>query len=240
MASDISTRSTKFLREDHADFEIVGKPALVLLHMQRGLAGEGLFIPNWGPNVRGDIDDSLMIQKCDELAKAFRAKDLPVVFVNAIPNPTGRVPAYGDLFREIEAGGTDKRYFTDQRQRDGLEVMLDLEYDEEKDDVLYNWLIGAFTNSGLDVVLRNRGVETIVWGGFAQQSACFNSSIVAGDLWFNSIIPVDASVVVVPPTTPGYHPGLADVVAEAVVRVLIPAVNRATDTATVLEKIKEM
>jgi len=240
MASDIATRSTKFLRPDHADFDIVGKPALVLLHMQRGLAGEGLFIPNWGPKVRGDIDDSLMIRNCDALAKAFRAKGLPVVFVNAIPNPTGRVPAYGDLFREIEAGRTDRHWFTDERQRAGLEVQVDLEYDAEKDDVLFNWLIGAFTNSGLDVVLRDQGVETIVWGGFAQQSACFNSSIVAGDLWFNSIIPVDASVVVVPPTTPGYYPGLEDVVAEAVVRVLIPAISQATDTSTVLAKVSEL
>lgn len=237
MSSDIATRSTRYLLPTHTEFEIVGKPALVLLHMQRGLAGEGLFIPNWGPNVKQDIGDSLMVDHCRQLATAFRAKGLPVVYVNAIPNPIGKVPAYGGLFREIEAGKTDSTWFTDEYQRTGLEVQLDLEYIPGQDAVLYNWLIGAFTNSGLDVTLRTQGVETIVWGGFAQQSACFNSSIVAGDLWFNSILPVDASVVVVPPSTPGYRPGLEDVVAEAIVRVLAPTISHVTDTATVIDKL---
>lgn len=208
----------------------------MLLHLQRGLAGEGLFIPNWGPNVRKDIDDSLMVQRCRELADAFRASGLPVIFVNAIPNPIGVVPAYGDLFHEIEAGSTIEPFFTDERIRRGLEVMPELGYIEGRDELLYSWLIGPFTNSGLDAVLKKHRVDTIVWGGFAQRSVCYTSILAAGDLWYNSVLPVDASVVVTPPTNPGYHPGLEDIVAEAVVRVLAPSVSKVTDTAAVLDR----
>ena len=36
--------------------------------------------------------------------------------------------------------------------------------------LLFNWLIGGFTNSGLDQVLRLNHVRTIVLMGFAQQA----------------------------------------------------------------------
>lgn len=239
MSQSEKTRSTKYLRPDHMNFEIVGKPALVLNHLQVGLAGEGTFIPNWGPKAKQGIIDSGMIEQCRILADAFRARDLPVIFINAIPNPIGKVPAYGDLYREIEAGKVDRPFFTDEHIRRGLEVMPEMGYVEGKDYVLYNWLLHAFTNSGLDVVLKKHQCETIVWGGFAQQSVCYTSSLVAGDLWYNGIIPVDASWVCVPPSTPGYHEGLQEVVAEAVVRVLMPSINQVTDTAAVLEKLKK-
>lgn len=235
-----ATRSTRYLRQDHGDFEIAGKPALVLNHMQRGLAGEGMFIPNWGPNAKKGIEASGMVENCRKLADAFREKDLPVIFVNAIPNPLGKVPAYGDLFREIEAANISEPFMTNDYIRRGLEVMPEMGYDPEKDIVLYNWLIHSFTNSGLDVVLKMNNVETIVWGGFAQNSVNYTSSLVAGDLWYNCIQPVDASYICVPPSTPGFYEGLDDVVAEAVIRVLMPTVNHCTDTATFLEKLKSI
>lgn len=239
MSQSDKTRSTKFLRPNHMDFEIVGKPALVLNHMQVGLAGEGTFIPNWGPNAKKGITDSGMVEKCRILADAFRARDLPVIFVNAIPNPIGRVPAYGDLYREIEAANIARSFFTDEYIRRGLEVMPEMGYIEGKDEVLYNWLLHAFTNSGLDVVLKKHKCETIVWGGFAQNSVVYTSSLVAGDLWYNGIIPVDASYICVPPSTPGYYEGIDNVVAEAVVRVMAPTINQVTDTNSVLERLKK-
>lgn len=238
MSHSEQTRATKYLRPDHMDFEIAGKPALVLNHLQVGLAGEGTFIPNWSDSARKGIVASGMVEKCRILAAAFRARDLPVIFVNAIPNPIGKVPAYGDLYREIEAGNVADPFFTDPHIRKGLEVMPEMGYVEGKDYVLYNWLLHAFTNSGLEPVLKKHGCETIVWGGFALQSVVYTSSLVAGDLWYNGIIPVDASYVCVPPSTPGYYEGLEDVVAEAVVRVMAPGINRVTDTSAVLEALK--
>lgn len=240
MSNAARTRSTKHLRPDHANFEIVGKPALVLNHMQRGLAGEGMFIPNWGPNAKKGIEASGMVENCRKLADAFRQRDLPVIFVNAIPNPIGKIPAYGDLYREIEAAKIDRPFLTDDYIRRGLEVMPEMGYVEGKDEVLYNWLLHAFTNSGLDVVLKKHKVDTIVWGGFAQNSVNYTSSLVAGDLWYNSIQPVDASYICVPPQTPGFYEGIDEVVAEAVIKVMMPTVNHCTDTDTVLSKLNNV
>jgi len=237
MSEQDRIRSTKYLRKDHANFEIVGKPALCVNHMQRGLAGEGLFIPNWGPNAKKGIIDSGMTEKCRELADAFRAKGLPVIFVNAIPKPMPYSTAYGDLSREQDAAFPQyKPFYTDEFTRKGLEVMPEMGL-TDKDYVLYNWNIHPFTNSGLDELCRVLSVDTLVWVGFAQNSVVYTSCLVAADHWLNSIVPVDASYICVPPMTPDYYEGIDDVVAEAVVRVMMPTVARVTDTAAVLNKI---
>ena len=238
MSNADRTRSTKFLRPDHMNFEIVGKPALCVNHMQRGLAGEGMFIPNWGPNAKKGIEASGMVEKCRHLADAFRTKNLPVIFVNAIPKPLPFMPSYGDLAREQDAAFPKYvPYYTDEFTRKGEEVMPEMGL-TDKDYVLYNWNVHPFTNSGLDQFCRVLGVNTLVWVGFAQNSVVYTACVVASDYWLNSIVPVDASYICVPPMTPGYYEGIDDVVAEAVVRVMMPTVARCTDTATVLDKIK--
>lgn len=237
MATKDEIRSTQFLRPDHANFEIVGKPALCLNHMQRGLAGEGLFIPNWGPLAKQGILDSKMVDRCIELANAFRAKGLPVIFNNVVPKPTPYMPSYGDLFREQDAAFPEyKPFFTDEFTRKGLEPMPEMS-PCETDYILYSWNVHPFTEGGLDQMCRVLGVTTLIWAGFAQQSVVYTSCVVSGDHWLNSIVPVDASYCCVPTVTPGYREGLDDVVAEAVVKVMMPSVARCTDTKTVVEKI---
>lgn len=237
MSNADQTRSSQFLRKDHRNFDIVGKPALVLNHMQKGLAGEGLFIPNWGPNAKKGIEASGMVEKCRQLADAFRARDLPVFFVNAIPKPVPFSTSYGDLAREQDAAFPKYvPYHTDQWTRKGLEVMPEMGL-TETDYIMYNWNVHPFTNSGLDQFCRVLGIDTLVWVGFAQNSVVYTSCVVASDYWLNSIVPVDASYICVPPMTPDYYEGLDNVVAEAVVRVMMPTVARCTDTATMLDKI---
>ena len=239
MATKDEIRSTQFLRPDHANFEIVGKPALCLNHMQHGLAGSGTFIPNWGPYAAKGIKDSGMVPKCRQLADTFRAKGLPVIFVNAIAKPLPYMPSYGDLAREQDAAfPVYKNFLTDEFTRKGLEVMPEMGL-TGKDYVLYNWNIHPFTNTGLSELCRVLGVDTLVWGGFAQNSVIYTSCLVASDYWFNSLVPVDASYICVPKVTPGYYEGLDEVVAEAIVRVMMPTVARCTDTATVIDKINK-
>ena len=234
---ETKNKSLKYLRPDHKDWKMEGKPALVLMHLQRGLAGEGMFIPNWGPHAAKGIAESGMVPKCRELADAFRERNLPVIFVNAIPNPIGKVPAYGDLFREIEAAKITNPYFTDDFIRKGLEVMPEMGQ-IPSDEVVYNWLIGSFTNSGLDTVLRKHNASTLILAGFAQQSVVYSTAVVAGDLWYNCVIPVDASYVCVPTITPGYHEKLDDVVCEALIRVMAQTIAQVTDTADVIDHLE--
>jgi nicotinamidase-related amidase len=238
MSNDFATRSTKFLSPDHMNFEIVGKPALVIMHLQRGIAGEGDFSTNWNLKATTAIRESGMLKNCRELADAFRAKDLPVIFVQAVGNPIRKVPEYGYFYRQIEAANINRPYFTDEIIRKGLEVIPEMGYVEGKDHVLYAWMAHAFTASGLDFLLKKEKCETIVWGGFAQHSAVYSSSMVAGDLWYNGIIPADASCICVPTPITGHHEGIDDIVAEAIIGVLAPAVNQVTDTATVLKKLE--
>ncbi len=88
------------------EWQMPGKPALVLMHMQNGLAGEQSMIPNWGSDAIVAIRESGMIDRIQDLLAAFRAKKLPICFVSA--HSTGAlatVPAFGHIYDEIRASG---------------------------------------------------------------------------------------------------------------------------------------
>ena len=196
-------------------------------------------MPAWIPVAVKGIRASGMIPKCELLADAFRAKNLPVIFVHADGNPIGAVPAYGDLFRQIEASGkyASRKTLSEEELKLCYAVIPEMEYDPSTDEVLCNWLSSPFNISGLELALKRHKVDTVVWGGFALQSACYTGVNASSDFWFNNILCVDASYVCVPPVAPGYHEGLDEIVAEAVIRVMAPAVCHCTDTATVIEKL---
>jgi hypothetical protein len=105
-----------------------------------------------------------------------------------------------------------------------------------EEPLLFNWLLGGFTNSGLDVALRLRGVKTIVLGGFAQHSVVYTTALQAADLWYSTIIPRDASVVVVPRDRTGKigTPALDKKVSEVVLDVMAPTMSLVTTTADVI------
>ncbi len=236
-------RSTKHLRKEHKNFEIVGKPAVVFNHMQVGLAGGGSFTRNWSPNAMEQIKRTGFVENCRLLADTFREKGLPVIFVNAVPDPFGKLPEYGDLPDEIRSTFGAKghpNWYTDKWYRKGMEVMPEMGFNPETDYCLYNWLVHPLTQSGLDVVMRANDCKTIIWAGYAQHSACTTATLVAADYWFNNILPVDASPVIVPPTLPGYYPGLDDLVAEVTVKVIAAQAAHCTDTDTVIEKLKKL
>src|SRR4030042_1290637 len=110
-----------------SEWKMDGKPALVLLHMQKGIASEGTFIPGWRDDSLKAIKDSGMITRMQELLKAFRAKGLPVIFVNVLPNPIGVLPAYGKLFRKIEEAKLDATLLNSPAIRESLEVIPELD-----------------------------------------------------------------------------------------------------------------
>jgi nicotinamidase-related amidase len=117
-------------------------------------------------------------------------------------------------------------------------VIPEMEFNPDTDELLCNWISSPWNYSGLDLMLQKYHADTVVWGGFALQSAVYSGSNGCSDHLFNTIMCVDASYACVAKMTPGYHEGLNDVVAEAIIRVMAPAICRCTDTATVLEKLK--
>src|SRR5271157_2925139 len=78
------------------EWELDGQPGLVLVHMQNGIIDP---IPS--------IRESPMIDNQRRLVAAFRERDLPVFFSCAIPNPFGKLPAYGRLMQLIREGITE-------------------------------------------------------------------------------------------------------------------------------------
>ena len=74
------------------EWKMEGKPALVLLHYQEGIIGKGEWIQGWYEPAKQACIKSGMFENTKALLDAFREKDLPVVFVNAIPNPIGKLP----------------------------------------------------------------------------------------------------------------------------------------------------
>jgi nicotinamidase-related amidase len=121
------------------------KTALVLIDLQKGITGRQTAHP------AKDI-----IAKGADLAKAFRAKNLPVVLVNVTLTPNGSwpqvrsdaappggaaAPDFSELVPELEAQPADLRV------------------------TKRNW--GAFYGTNLDLFLRRLGVTQIVLGGIA-------------------------------------------------------------------------
>jgi len=175
-----------------SDWKMNRRPALVLLHMQKGIVGKGDFIPGRNDKASKAIKESGMIERIQELLKAFRDKKLPVVFVSTFPNPLGVVPAYGWLMRNIEDAKIDPDLLHSERTRDGLDIIPEMNRRPDE-PILWNWLLGGFSNSGLDLVLKQRDVKTVVLAGFAAHSVVYITGVQACDHWYSVVIPRDAS-----------------------------------------------
>jgi nicotinamidase-related amidase len=166
-----------------SDWKMKGKPALVILHMQQGIVGKA-------GNISGlyeEVKKAGIIPRQQALLRAFRDRKLPVIYVNALAvtslqHPAGILPAYGELFRLIEMA---------QPTPNNLEVIPELAPQPEE-PVLTNWIIGAFTNSGLDQVLKARGAETLVLVGCVTNMAVYTAALQAVDLLYSVIVVGDA------------------------------------------------
>jgi nicotinamidase-related amidase len=166
-----------------SEWEMKGKPALVLLHMQEGISGEHGNIPGLAEAIKAN--DVIARQKA--LLKAFRGRKLPVIYVRALhvtseQNPAGALPAYGELFRLIEIA---------KPTPNNLEIIAELA-PQAGEPVLTNWIIGAFNNSGLDQVLKAKGAETLVMAGCVTHIAVYTAALQAVDLMYSVIIAADA------------------------------------------------
>ena len=194
-------------------------------------------IPNWGSDAIVAIRESGMIDRIQDLLAAFRAKKLPICFVSA--HSTGAlatVPAFGHIYDEIRASGLEMDILHDEKVRYALDVMPELNRQPDE-GLLVSWLLGAFTMSGLDIWLRLRGVSTIVFCGFAGHSVVYTSTLQASDLWYNVVIPRDATCVLVPRITlpEGWTMEEADKkVEEVTFEILAPTYSLVTTSADVV------
>jgi len=139
--------------------------ALVVIDLQKGIVG----MPTVHPVAE-------IVDRSAQLARAFRARGLPVVLVNVSGPPPGRTeaarlrisfpPDWTELVPELEQHPTDL-LVTKQR-----------------------W--GAFLGTTLDDTLRRRGVTQIVLTGVATSAGVESTARSAYDLGYNVTLVVDA------------------------------------------------
>ena len=219
------------------EWKMEGKPALVLLHYQEGIIGKGEWIQGWFEPAKEACIKSGMFENTKALLDAFREKNLPVVFVNAIPNPIGKLPKYGYLNDKNREHYCSDPLVENKELAAGLAVMPEMER-RPNEPVLYNWLLAGFTHSGLDAYLRSQGVETLVLCGFALNSVVYHTAVQATDLWYNCIIPSDTAAVYMP-RKPGEKPDIDEVVTKVVLEELAPSLSLVTTAADVIAHLPD-
>jgi nicotinamidase-related amidase len=139
------------------------RAALVVIDLQKGIAGM--------------LDSGEVVRRSAELARAFRAKGLPVVLVNV----AGRAPG------RTEAGIPKGLTFA----LDWAELVPELE-PQASDLLVTKHRVGAFLGTNLDALLRERGVTQVFVTGIATGSGVESTARSAYDLGYNVVFVVDA------------------------------------------------
>jgi len=141
------------------------RTALVLIDLQKGIVALPTVHPASG-----------VVARAAELAAAFRRRGLPVVLVNVVGAAPGRTdpqpgrpapgPDWAELVPELNAQPQDIRV-------------------SKK-----TW--GAFTGTGLESVLRERGVTQIVLAGISTSIGVESTARQAQELGLNVTLAIDA------------------------------------------------
>lgn len=139
--------------------------ALILIDLQKGVVG----LPTVHPV-------SEIIGRTARLARAFRARGLPVVLVNV----TGAAP-----------GRTDAEPRKLSFPADWTELVPELARHPD-DHIVTKQRWGAFLGTGLDDYLRQRGVTQVLLTGVATSIGVESTARSAYDLGYNVVLVVDA------------------------------------------------
>jgi nicotinamidase-related amidase len=170
---------------------IDGKSALIIAHMQQGIVGKGTYTPVTHESEIQAIKKYGVIEKQLALIRAFRQKRLPVIFVSVIPNPIGKLPAYGMVYKAIAKSKVIGKLDVELVRKEA-EIIPEMGR-RSSEPHLYHTGISAFTNSELDTVLKFEGVKTVVLAGWTAHSSVYNCCVAAAERWYSVIIPRDAS-----------------------------------------------
>ncbi|MHB1088371.1 MAG: isochorismatase family protein [Acidimicrobiales bacterium] len=139
--------------------------ALVVIDLQKGITQLATVHP------MGDV-----LERSAALAAAFRERHLPVVLVNVVGAAPGR---------------TEQAPSSASRPSDWSELVPELERQPE-DIVVSKSTWGAFTGTGLEAALRERGVTNVVLCGVATSIGVESTARQAHELGFNVTSALDA------------------------------------------------
>jgi nicotinamidase-related amidase len=140
------------------------KTALITIDLQKGIVG----LPTAHP--AGSV-----VQRAGQLAAAFRAAGLPVVLVNVAGGAPGR---------------TEQSMAGRQFPPDWTDLVPELNR-QPSDHTITKRTWGAFTNTGLEKLLRELGVTQVVIAGIATSIGVESTARSAYELGFNVTLAVD-------------------------------------------------
>jgi nicotinamidase-related amidase len=202
-------------RDGVTDWEMHGKPALLILHMQQGLIGGG---GQAHPGSDKAVDKSGIILRQQALLRAFRSKKLPIIYINVYSSiPTGvNIPVYGELWKLIRESKSLPH---------DMEVIPELA-PQPGEPVLTNWPLGAFNLSGLEHILKAYNVDTIIPVGYVTNGVVLGVIMSAADYYYSVIVPSDASI----------SPSLQ--AHQAVMEAIAPAIAMVTTTEDIIAHLR--
>jgi len=143
--------------------------ALVLIDLQNGIVGMDL-----APRTGGEVVDT-----AKTLADRFRAASAPVILVH-VSFADGLAPPQ-QVDQPMGAG---------QPPADWSELVDGVRHDGDIVVLKHHW--GAFTGTDLDLILRRRGVKTIVLGGIATNFGVESTARSAWEHGYHVVIAEDA------------------------------------------------
>jgi nicotinamidase-related amidase len=165
-----------------SDWSLAGKPALLVVHMQKSLCMLGGSLERMGHCKAAR--EAGIIPNIQALQKAFREEELPVVFVVACHPEKFKVPAYGPFWKAAEMMKVNFEGTSDVDVIDELAPA-------PGEPVFNNWTFNVFQENGLGRYLDEQSVETIVLTGVATGMAIGYNSYCLADRLYSLIVPSD-------------------------------------------------
>jgi nicotinamidase-related amidase len=197
-----------------AEWQLVGKTALVIVHMQNAVIKTPSPFEILGHG-RAAYEDGV-VGKIQDLLKAFRDKGRPVIFMVAHTPLDTKFPAYG-LFWPGAIESKANRLGT-----------WDTEIIEELtpapgEPTFYNWPFNIFMGGNdLEQYLVDQGIETVVLTGVATGMSVGTAAFALADRFYNLIVPSDS-------VTDGNRS-----LHNAIIEGMIPAIGLVTTTDDVI------
>jgi nicotinamidase-related amidase len=167
-----------------SDWTMVGKPALLIVHMQNAIVKTPSPLEAMGHG-RAAHEEGV-ITNIQELIAAFRDRGLPVVYCVAYTRPETKWPVYGGF------------WIGSQQLQVNYLGTWDVEIIDELapvpgERIFYNWPFNVFEGTGLHEYLQEQGVQTVVLTGVATGMSVGTAAWALAERFYNLIVPSDAS-----------------------------------------------
>jgi nicotinamidase-related amidase len=167
-----------------AEWQLVGKSALMIIHMQNAVIKPGAAFEIMGHG-RAAYEEGV-VGKIQDLVKAFRAKSLPVIFMAAYTPLDTKFAAYGLFWDGVKGSGANRKGTWDTEIIEELAPI-------QGEPIFYNWPFNIFMGGNdLEQYLVDQGIETIVLTGVATGMSVGTAAFALADRFYNLIVPSDA------------------------------------------------